>query len=59
MFPVSAADQVQRNCAETVFGCCDDGKTIAPGPNSAGCPCKFYHKHAHCKLCVYKPDTFV
>jgi hypothetical protein len=27
-----------KNCQESRHGCCPDGKTLAPGPNKAGCP---------------------
>lgn len=27
-------------CAYTKFGCCEDGKTIAQGPDKEGCGCE-------------------
>ncbi|XP_052821290.1 agrin-like isoform X1 [Mya arenaria] len=32
------SDLYIRDCTESVFGCCDDMVTMAPGPNKAGCP---------------------
>ncbi|XP_070206823.1 agrin-like isoform X2 [Littorina saxatilis] len=32
-----------RTCHETTFGCCKDGRTVALGPSSAGCP-----EYCHC-----------
>ncbi|XP_076451600.1 agrin-like isoform X2 [Babylonia areolata] len=32
-----------RTCHDTTFGCCKDGKTVALGPNHAGCP-----ENCHC-----------
>lgn len=31
---------VIKSCADSVHGCCPDGKTAAQGPNQAGCPSK-------------------
>lgn len=29
---------VIKSCADSVHGCCPDGKTAAQGPDQAGCP---------------------
>ncbi|XP_054715534.1 agrin-like [Uloborus diversus] len=34
---------VIKSCADTIHGCCPDGKTAAQGPDQAGCP-----SHCHC-----------
>ena len=31
-------DEPIKSCHDTTYGCCPDGKTPAPGINSAGCP---------------------
>lgn len=31
---------VIKSCADSVHGCCPDGKTAAQGPDQAGCPSK-------------------
>ena len=37
---MDCADAVVASCDTTEFGCCPDGRTVAPGPNSTGCPSK-------------------
>jgi len=34
------AAEKKRRCAETRFGCCPDGKTVAPAADYSGCPSK-------------------
>ncbi|ESO90468.1 hypothetical protein LOTGIDRAFT_71215, partial [Lottia gigantea] len=32
-------------CSDTKYGCCQDGKTVAPGPSRSGCP-----EYCHCNV---------
>ncbi|XP_052821289.1 agrin-like isoform X2 [Mya arenaria] len=48
------SDLYIRDCTESVFGCCDDMVTMAPGPNKAGCPEQMY-MYAMPDQCQCKP----
>lgn len=41
------------NCLSTSYGCCEDGQTIAKGPNSEGCPksCNCHPAGSYNQMC--------